>query len=87
MNDGFDYLELRVHYNVGQDIPSTFGGLSGGGLWQAKLRKSAKGELCVEELIYSGVIFYESAILDEMRRLKCHGRVSVHERIVEELRK
>lgn len=84
--DGFDYLELRAHYDAGQDLPSTFGGMSGGGLWQAKVRKSVEGELYLDELIYSGVIFYESAVVGGMRKLKCHGRASVHERLVEAMR-
>jgi hypothetical protein len=83
VRDGFDYLGLRVHYNEGQDIPGTFGGMSGGGLWQAKIRKGLDTKLRVSELIFSGVIFYQSAVVDGMRILKCHGRSSVHKHLAQ----
>lgn len=37
--DGFDYIEADVEYDKGLDIPSTFGGMSGGGLWQVTIKK------------------------------------------------
>src|SRR5262249_4413642 len=30
--DGFDFIDVRINLHL--DLPSTFGGMSGGGLWQ-----------------------------------------------------
>ena len=83
--DGYDYLDLRAQ--IGDtDVPDTFGGASGGGLWQVRIAQHPDGRLEVHEVIFSGVIFYESAVKDGMRILRSHGRVSVHERVVEAIR-
>lgn len=39
----FDYLEVKVDYSTGNpELPSSFGGFSGGGLWQVPLEKNQK---------------------------------------------
>ncbi|MBB6064992.1 hypothetical protein [Pseudoxanthomonas broegbernensis] len=86
LRDGFDYLELRGRPGVDPDMPGTFGGASGGGLWQARIARRADGSLALQEVILSGVIFYETAVKDGVRGLRCHGRASVHERLVSAIR-
>lgn len=83
LRDGFDYLELSGRPGVDQDMPHTFGGTSGGGLWQARIAKDADGHLKLREIVLSGVIFYETDIVDGVRKLRSHGRVSIHERLIE----
>lgn len=74
-----DYLDLRAYYGGGADLPSTFGGMSGGGLWQGRFGKNRDGLIYLKELFFSGVIFWQSAVEEGMRRLRSHGRASVHE--------
>ena len=74
--DGFDYLDLRGHLGVDLDMPDSFGGASGGGLWQGLIEKRVDGRLNLRELIFSGVIFYQSDVLDGARTLRSHGRAS-----------
>lgn len=83
--DGFDYLNLRACMGDA-DVPSTFGGVSGGGLWQVRILKHGEGHLEVSEVVFSGVIFCESAVIDGCRWLYSHGRASVHERLADKIR-
>lgn len=78
---GYDFLELSVSY--GRDIrpPSTFGGVSGGGLWQVRLIRSKEGDIQPLEHILSGVAFYETEIKDGIRYVRCHGRRSIYQSV------
>jgi hypothetical protein len=79
--DGFDYIELGVEYKDGADLPSTFGGMSGGGLWQVPLRQAENGMLEPSTLLLSGVIFYEFRIDNQPSIIKCHGRRSIYQNV------
>ncbi len=84
--EGYDYIELDVEYKEGIDIPHTFGGMSGGGLWQVPIRQLEGGELEPIKILLSGVIFYESAIENHRRSIRCHGRRSIYEKVYSALR-
>lgn len=84
--DGFDYLDLRGRPGVDRDMPNSFCGASGGGLWQGLVAKHPDGRLELHEVIFSGVIFYQSDLVEGVRTLRSHGRISVHERLVEAIR-
>lgn len=75
----FDYIELEVNYRVGPHVPETFGGTSGGGLWQVLIHENEKGEIERAGFYLSGVIFYETDVVDHHRSIRCHGRRSVYE--------
>ena len=80
--DGFDYVEMQIDYRQpDQELPASFGGCSGGGVWQVPLRKNAAGELEEEDYLLSGVVFYQTKVDDGIRRLKCHGRKSIYEKV------
>lgn len=79
-HDGeFDYLEVRIDYGQRSDLPLSFGGMSGGGLWQVLLRRDAAGDIEPEEYILSGVTFFQTAVEQDVRKLRCHGRKTVYE--------
>lgn len=84
--DGFDYLDLHGRPGVDSDMPTSFGGASGGGLWQGLIAKHPDGRLSLRDVILSGVIFYQGDVVDGVRMLRSHGRVSVHERLVAAIR-
>jgi hypothetical protein len=77
-HEGFDYLDIRVPDN-GPDVPTDLGGMSGAGLWQVLFRQGPDGTIRIEEYVLSGVAFYEW--FPPNRRLRCHGRRSLHERL------
>lgn len=85
LREGFDYLDL--HARMGDtDVPQTFGGASGGGLWHVLIAKNLDGELELREVVFSGVIFYESAVVEGQRFLRSHGRASLHEHLAAAIR-
>ncbi len=84
--DGYDYIEVGVEYKDGADIPSTFGGMSGGGLWQVPLRQVEGEALEPSTYLLSGVIFYESPIENQRRFVRCHGRRSIYESVCSAVR-
>ena len=81
---GFDYLSVEVRYDHAYDGPKSFGGCSGGGLWQAIL-KNQDGGIRIEELLFAGVPFYESGNEDGRGLIECHGRMSIYKSVVEAL--
>ena len=85
VRDGFDYLDVQAHMG-GIDVPRSFGGVSGGGLWQVRIAKHPEGRLEVHEVVLSGVLFYQTAVVDGTRLLRSHGRASVHERLAAAIR-
>jgi hypothetical protein len=85
VRDGFDYLDLEARMGDA-DVPRTFGGVSGGGLWQVQIARHREGGLEVHDVVFSGVLFYQSAVVDGRRRLRSHGRASVHERLATAIR-
>lgn len=84
--DGFDYLDLYGRPGVDPDMPNSFGGASGGGLWQGLITKHLDGRLELRDVVLSGVIFYQGNVVDGVRMLRSHGRVSVHKQLVAAIR-
>ncbi len=76
--EGFDYIDVNVP-TVAPDVPTKLAGMSGSGLWQVSIRQAEDGTLHAQEYILSGVAFYEW--YKPTRRLRCHGRRSLHERL------
>jgi len=72
----YDYLELVANYE--NALPSSFGGLSGGGLWHIILEQPPQGSVRVKAALFSGVVFYQSGFANNRRVLRCHGRRSVY---------
>jgi len=76
----YDYFEVPIKYSSHRAIPKSYGGTSGGGLWQVRLkRKGSEGEIIPDTVpILSGVAFYQEGIESEQSALRCHGRRSVY---------
>ena len=74
----FDYLDVSVSYMGRVDLPQSFGGLSGGGLWQAPFFRSEHGELQNRDPILAGMAFYQTDIKENKRYIICHGRNSIY---------
>jgi hypothetical protein len=83
-DSGFDYLEVTVDYNTdGLDLPDSFGGCSGAGIWQVPIRKDDQDQLNPEEYLLSGVVFYQTAKKKNKRLIRCHGRKTIYEKVPE----
>jgi len=74
-----DYFEMNVSYARVSDVPMSFGGVSGGGLWQVPLFQRQTGDIVSEDVLFSGVAFYQTEIKDSIRSIVCHGRKSIYQ--------
>lgn len=82
----FDYIEISVDWSGREaDIPRSFGGMSGGGVWQVPI-DYVSNEYKSRAPILAGVVFYQSPVERGRRRLICHGRLSVYNRVREVFR-
>jgi hypothetical protein len=79
----FDYLKLSVLYKNRTDLPLSFGGVSGGGIWRTELFRSNDGRIsCLNEPLFLGVAFYQTAIKNSLRSLIGHGWRSIYEQLL-----
>jgi len=82
--EGFDYVDFPVDYKAGvytgrDDIPSTFGGVSGGGLWRLTPKRDERGVTYGDDPVLIGVAFYETPVVDQKRTILCHYAASVYD--------
>jgi hypothetical protein len=74
--DGFDYIDVEVHWPA-RDVPVNFGGVSGGGLWKVQLfTEPATGRLDYVATL-EGVAFYDLGSTGEFGGIRCHGPTSI----------
>jgi len=78
--EGFDYLEVGVDRVTTPDLPNSFGGVSGGGLWHFNvIRPPGSADLFWDGRIQlEGVAFYETAVDSGRQLIRCHGRKSLY---------
>ena len=82
---GFDYIEVDADYKAGVNIPQTFKGFSGGGLWQIIPSESKLNPFIPGEFLLSGITFAQSSVLHEHRIITCHSRLSIYRKAFEVL--
>jgi hypothetical protein len=73
-----DYLSFPVSYGCRSVAPTSFGGMSGGGLWQVPLMRDAQGNPRPKTFLLSGVVFYQEPTTENRCGVKCHGRSSIY---------
>jgi len=82
--DGYDYLDAGVDMGLA-GVPTSFGGLSGGPLWQIVLSMNRTRQIFWNGKKYvQGVAFWQSAIQEKRRVIRCHGPKSVFEKAWQE---
>jgi len=74
----YDYLDFEAKYGAGYEGPQSFQGYSGGGLWQM-VYTEREGRFEIKDALLSGVAFYESALVGDLRTIYCHGRRSIYD--------
>ena len=79
VNAEYDIYKLIASYDSESESPSDFGGVSGGGLWQIILRKSANGEINCDYPFLSGVAYRQTSLQKNERSILCHGRKTIYE--------
>jgi hypothetical protein len=79
-HNGYDYFDLGANLEL-PGAPSSFAGVSGGGLWQVKLSKAESGTISWDgKRYFRGVAFCESEKTDGHRMIRCHGPKSIFEK-------
>jgi hypothetical protein len=68
----FDYLDFEVNTSF-PGIPESFGGVSGGGLRKVQIYGSPSADTIESVAILEGVAFYQSAVVNGRRIIRCHG--------------
>jgi hypothetical protein len=78
--DSYNYYDLGANLQL-SGVPSSFGGVSGGGLWEIKLSMTKSEKLSWDEKRYfRGVVFWQSEVSDGHRMIRCHGPKSIFEK-------
>jgi len=76
---GYDYFDLGAELKL-PGVPSSFGGVSGGGLWEVGLSMAKSGTISWDEKRhFRGVAFWQSGPFDGRRVIRCHGPRSIFE--------
>lgn len=83
--DGFDYIEVRAEYKEDRELPSSFGGISGGGLWQVLLRSDETGMSHPVRHLFLGLPFWQSARKEDWRTITCHGPASIYKQLLSQI--
>jgi hypothetical protein len=73
----FDFFDFPVETSARLCVPESFGGMSGGGLWQVPL-KLENGKIIHRFPLLSGVVFYQEPTTVKTCGVRCHGRQSVY---------
>lgn len=77
--DGHDYIDLVADLGL-SDVPESFGGVSGGGLWQISLSMDKSENISWDGTRrFRGVAFWQSEVSEGRRNIRCHGPKSVFE--------
>lgn len=75
---GSDYFDILIDRDSTPDIPDSFAGMSGGGVWYESLATGEGGELQPIRDLLVGVIFYQIARGEGKWTLRCHAWASVY---------
>ena len=76
IND-FDYYNMSVDQEGRTDLPGTFEGISGGGLWHIKIEERQDKSLNHLAPEFCGVAFYQIGTKGDIRWIRFHGPKSV----------
>lgn len=72
----FDYIDLEL--NTKDTLPTSFGGVSGGGVWQVTIERLNNSRYISRRYLLSGVAYFEQSPSNETRFLRCHGSKSIY---------
>lgn len=85
--DGFDYMDLRSRRSLEPGTPSSFGGMSGAGLWRFSIARLPKSEMKPFDFQLAGVAFYQLADTEDgIATVRFHGSRSIYEHFLPQVR-
>jgi hypothetical protein len=72
----YDYLTVYAKTTL-REVPSSFGGISGGGLWEVTLKMRGDSIISRGEHHFRGVAFWEEREAPDRIAIRCHGPHSI----------
>ena len=79
-HNGWDYIQSQCFYCDENNLPRSFGGTSGGGIWGVQLlRDKATGKLRIGESGLVGVSFYQTGFDSNVRHVRGHFVRSIYD--------
>ena len=81
--NGFDLLDFDLSFGSEVKRPSSYGGMSGGGLWRMEIDHEKK-KIRDQKLI--GVAFYETESTEGRRLITAHGPNTIYRHVIERVR-
>jgi hypothetical protein len=84
--DSWDYLNIALDLDANPDLPTSFAGVSGGGIWRTRFgidEAATRFEVAnrYRDIFWVGVAFYQTPL--EGRSLIAHGPRSIYQRLYE----
>ena len=77
---GWDYIQSKCFYCDENDLPKSFGGASGGGIWSIRvIRDEITRKLVIGKRALVGVAFYETGIEKNERYIRGHFIRSIYD--------
>lgn len=81
--DSFDFFDTFANYTGRNDIPQSFKGESGGGLWRLPITKDKASDpndtIRVGSPVFAGILFYQGPLEMNRRLIRAHGPKSIYE--------
>jgi hypothetical protein len=79
----YDLCDVAVDYSLNDEIPQSFGGYSGGGLWYVHVKEEETGEIGHGLPLFAGVVFYQEQISETRKILRCHLTNSIYRHAID----
>lgn len=76
----WDYVTTACNYRAFPDLPKSYGGMSGGGIWSIIMRRDASAALELHQFALVGVNFWETGLDLSEQRLRGHFVRSIYGR-------
>lgn len=83
--DGYDYFEFPVSQTGRSAAPVSWGGMSGGGLWQVQLIRR-EGALTHLSPVLSGIMFYQKPTTETVCGVRGHGRRTIYDLVFSKIK-
>lgn len=83
--DGFDYFDVAFDHERRPNLPRSYGGISGSGLWQIPITTSANGWISWKRSVrLGGVAFFQKPTSGQQDLIRCHGSKSILRAVAEQ---
>lgn len=76
--ENWDYVDVGAQMSLA-DVPKSFGGVSGGGLWIVNIKNTDASLTWDRKRHFRGVAFWQTEIKEDRSTIRCHGPKSIYD--------